>query len=355
MFAVVMAGGSGTRFWPRSRKRTPKQLLNLCGDKTMIQETVSRVSALIPAENVSVVTNALQADAVHKQLPDIGNVFVEPFGRNTAPCIGLAAIYLKKKDPDAVMVVLPADHVINKKSAFLHILSEAEKFLEKQGDALITLGIPPSMPHTGYGYINSGEIINTSEEVSFYNVSGFTEKPDMETAKGFLEEGSYYWNSGTFIWKVSTILTMIETYIPELYNSLIKFEKSIGTDKEKDALEDLYHNVPSVSVDVGIMEKSNKTVMISADIGWGDVGSWSAMDALYPKDKSGNICVGEHIALNSEGCMVFSPKKPVAFVGLKDVVVVETDDALLVCNKNCTEDVKIVTEILKEKGMDKLL
>jgi len=355
MYAVVMAGGSGTRFWPKSRKKVPKQLLSLCGEKTMIQETVSRVSALIPAENVSVVTNALQANAVHEQLPNIGNVFVEPFGRNTAPCIGLAAIYLRRKDPDAVMVVLPADHIIKRESAFLHILSEAEKFLEKQGDALITLGIPPSMPHTGYGYINSGEKINTSDEVSFYNVNGFTEKPDIETAEGFLKEGSYYWNSGTFIWKVRTILTMIKTHIPTLYNLLVEFEKSIGTEQEKEALESLYKNVPSVSVDVGIMEKSNKTVMISADIGWGDVGSWSAMDGLYPKDKSGNICVGEHIALNSEGCMVFSPNKTVAFVGLTDIVVVETDDALLICNKNCTEDVKRVTEILKEKGMDELL
>jgi len=356
MFAVIMAGGSGTRFWPRSRKRKPKQLIKLCGDNTMIFETVSRVLGIIPNENIFVVTNSLQSEALKNEIPDVptDNILVEPLGRNTAPCIGLAAVYLMKKNADAVMAVLPADHIIEKRKRFLNILSAAEKFLEKN-DALITLGIPPASPHTGYGYIKSGEKVNESDNTSFFKVDRFAEKPNKETAESFLKDGGYYWNSGTFIWKASYILEMIKLYIPDLYTSLMDFEKSIGTDKEEAALEYLYKNIDPVSIDIGIMERSENTVMIEADIGWSDVGSWSAMDELYKKGENGNISVGKHAFYESNGCTVFSPNKTVAVLGLDDIVVVETDDALLVCNKKHTEHVKKITEILKEKGMDELL
>ncbi len=357
MFAVVMAGGSGTRFWPRSRKRKPKQLITLHSEKTMIQETVARVAGLIPPERTFAVTNALQADELGKQLLDIPakNIIVEPFGRNTAPCIGLAALYLKAIDRDAVMVVLPADHIVKKEKAFLGILSAAEEFLQTEKQALITLGIPPSSPHTGYGYINSGKEVMSVGGVSFFKVKGFREKPDKETAEEFLADGNYLWNSGTFVWRASTILDMTREHIPEMYSLLMEFEKHIGTNREQEGIKELYNAIPSVSIDVGIMEKSKQTIMIKADIGWSDVGSWSAMDDIYPHDKNKNIYIGDHIAVDSTGCVVFSPNKTVALVGVEDIVVVETDDALLVCRKSQSEKVKQVTEILKQKGKEELL
>jgi mannose-1-phosphate guanylyltransferase len=298
LYAVIMAGGVGSRFWPRSRERTPKQVLEIVGSGTMIQNTVKRIESLVPIENVCIVTNRLQKELIAKQLPKIPdeNILVEPVGRNTAPCIGLAAQWVFHKDPHAVMVVLPADHIIQNEKEFLIVLRRAIRAAE-ENEALVTIGIKPTHPETGFGYIqfddSDDQNINVSEGI--YRVKTFAEKPNIETAEKFLKSGDFVWNSGMFIWRASVILDEIERLLPELDVQLKKIASTVGTPQFNHAIEVAYGVLRGVSIDYGVMEKAKNVYVAKGDFGWSDVGSWDEVIRLTPVNGDGNTMRGNVI------------------------------------------------------------
>lgn len=352
MYAVIMAGGKGSRFWPRSRGHKPKHLLDITGTKTIIQETVERISPLIPPNRTLIITGAAHAEELRRQLPEIPpeNILVEPVGRNTAPCIGLAAIHIRRRAGDAVMAVLPADHLISDGNPFLDTLAAAAEAAERH-DALVTLGIHPTGPETGYGYLERGNPVESIGGKLLYDVWSIREKPPLEQAMQFLEQESFYWNSGMFIWKASTILRAIATHLPDLHEGLLKIEAVLGTEPYGTVLEDVYGETPSISIDYGVMEKADKVLLIPGDFGWSDVGSWDALWEVSEKDDSGNACRGPVIAVETGDSLVYSPKKLVALVGVRDLIVVETEDALLICRRGDSQKVRRIVDILEERNM----
>lgn len=365
MFAVIMAGGQGTRFWPRSRRKRPKQLLDIVGPESMIKQTVDRLAPLVKPEDIYIVTGM---EHVTELIGHIGhvpseNVMAEPVGRNTAPCIGLAAIRLRKRDPEGLMVILPADHAILDKDGFLETIGFAGE-VAKSGDYIITIGMRPDKPETGYGYIKKGleyragslEVVGYADKhLQAHHVEKFVEKPDTATAEGYVNSGNYLWNAGMFVFKVSTILRAIEKHMPELYLGLLRLEPTLGTAEQDRALNDVYGGLPSVSIDYGIMEKADNVLVIPSDFGWNDVGSWTAIDDLLPRDENGVVAHAEHISIDTKDSIVYSPKKLVATIGITNLIIVETEDALLVCDKSRAQDVKKVVEMLEKKGMNKYL
>lgn len=344
-YALIMAGGYGERLWPLSTKERPKQFLKLIGERTMLQETVHRIAPSVPLESTYVVVSREHVNLVLEQLPVLPseNVVVEPIGRGTAPCIGLAALRLHKRDPEGVMFVLPADHVIRDEDRFLRLLHEAAS-VAQEGTHLVTLGISPRNPATGYGYIKAearpaGGLAN---EFSVFKVERFTEKPDRETAKRFLREGHYYWNSGIFIWRVDTILREIEAHMPGLCKGLMQIESHLGTPHEKDVIAQIYLDQESISIDYGVMEKSPRVLVLpTGDIGWSDVGDWAAFDDLLRIDDKGNAIQAQHLGIDTKGSIVFSKReKLIATLGVSDLVIVDTDEMLLVMDKSRSQDVK---------------
>jgi len=356
MYCVIMAGGKGSRFWPRSRAALPKQLLDIFSDKSMIQETVQRIGGLVPAERIVIVTGGEHAEAIYQQLPEIPreNILIEPIGRNTAPCICMAALWVEKKEPGAIMAVLPADHHIGAPHEFCCCLeSAAEAAL--QLDALVTIGITPRSPETGYGYIQYGKETGAYKGLAAYRVQRFLEKPALAKAREFLAQGNFLWNSGMFIWKAATILSEIKTYLPEMYSALAAVVPQLGTAQAQQTMDAAYHAIESISIDYGVMEKSAKVVILKGDFGWSDVGSWSAVYDISEKDAQGNVVHGDVISVDTNGSFIYSKKKLTAVVGLDDIVIVETDDALLVCAKDRVQDVKKVVDILEQQGKKKYL
>jgi mannose-1-phosphate guanylyltransferase len=358
MYAVIMAGGKGTRFWPKSREKMPKHLLDIGTEGTIIQETVNRITPLIPPGNIMVVTGISHADELARQLPQIPqeNILIEPVGRNTAPCIGLAALYVQRRSPGAVMVVLPADHLIKDVTRFRGIVSTAAETARK-GDYLLTIGIKPTGPETGYGYLEQGPLKSTVKGKNIYRVKSVREKPALNRAKAFLKKGGFYWNSGMFIWRADVILQTIERWLPDLHKGLVKIEKAIGTAAEQDVIRRVYRGLTAVSVDYGIMEHAGNVLLITGDFGWSDVGSWDALWDVSDKDACGNSVkvTDAFVGVESRRCLVHSSRKLVAMIGVDDVIVVETDDALLICRRGCSQDVKKVVEILEEKKMKEFL
>ena len=352
-FAVIMAGGSGTRFWPLSREKMPKQLLKIGGEETLIQKTVSRILPIVRKENVLVVTNHSLVDEIIFQLSSkFGisweeNLVLEPEAKNTAAALGLAALHLERLDQESVMFVLAADHAIRKEKEFLAVLAKAT-------DAallgyLVTLGIQPARPETGYGYIKAGSPCQEKGIQGINTVKAFVEKPDTETAKGYLREGGYYWNSGIFVWKTKTLLHEIEKHAPVLYAGLMEIRESIGTEKEAEVVKRVFKKLESISIDYAVMEKTDKAAVIPADIGWSDVGSWAALDDVSEHSASGNVVVGNVIDLESSNSIIYAEKRLVATIGLTDTVVVDTPDATLICRKDKTQDVKKIVEELKKR------
>jgi len=340
-FAVIMAGGRGERLWPLSTPERPKQFLRLGGEGTMLQETVVRISALIPEENIYVVTPKGFTGLVREQLtiPE-ANVIAEPVGRNTAPCVGLAAIMLEAKDPQGVMVVLPADHVIKNQERFLEILAKAIE-VAAAGEHLVTLGIVPDQPATGYGYICRDELFAQSDAIGVYKVEEFTEKPDKETAERFLKEGGYYWNSGMFIWRIDVILAEIERHMPKLYAGLQEVKGYREKPDAANVLQAVYEKQDPISIDYGVLERSSRVLVIPADIGWSDVGDWSALDAIFEKDEHGNIVQAKHFRIDTANSVVYSTQdKPIATIGLENIVIIETEEALLVMDKTRAQKVR---------------
>jgi len=356
MYAVIMAGGKGTRFWPLSREKRPKHLLNITGEKSIIQYTVDRVTPLVGNDNILIVTGASHSDEIREQLPQLPdeNILIEPVGRNTAPCIGLAAIHIRKRNPDAVMFVLPSDHLIADTKSFLDSLTTARE-MAKRGDCLVTIGINPKWPETGYGYMERGRLVDTIEKTSIYEVESFREKPDSATAEAFLRDGGFFWNSGMFIWKASTILNAIKRLLPDLYEGLLTIEDSLGTKHEEEILSEVYRDIKPVSIDYGVMEKAPGVSMIEGDFGWNDIGSWDALWDVLDKDEGGNATRGNTISFDTSNSLIYSPKKMVALIGVEDLIVVETEDSLLICRRGSSQDVRRVVKRLEEKGMKEYL
>ena len=356
-----MAGGSGTRFWPLSREKMPKQLLKIGAEDTLIQETVKRVLPLIKREDIFVVTNHGLSDAINTQLSSkFGetwdrNFILEPEAKNTAPALGLAALHLNRIDPEGIMVVFSADHSVRKADEFLRLLRIAGN--AAADNYLVTLGIKPDRPETGYGYINAGEkiahgswlVADGDNRSEVCKVEAFVEKPNIDTAREYLRKGNYYWNSGIFVWKIRVLLQEIEKHAPSLHKGLMEIQKNIGTDKETEVITQVFKKLESISIDYAVMEKTDRAAVIPADIGWSDVGSWTALDDVSDRDASGNVIAGNVIDIDSHDSIIYAEKRLVATIGLKDVVVVDTPDATLVCSKDRAQDVKKVVEELKKR------
>lgn len=352
VFAVIMAGGAGTRFWPKSRLKNPKQFLQLLGKASLLGDTVRRVSMLVEPEHCFVLTQLQYQDQVHESIPEIPpeNVILEPANRDTASCIGLAAIKLARINSEGIMMILPSDHYIGYETAFIKTLESAISYVEKQ-DCLMTLGIKPDSPKTGYGYICCGRQLDTEKGYPIYHVQKFTEKPDPVTARNFLKQGNYLWNSGIFVWKISRILKEIEEHLPELYQKLQEIEPYLNTPEEKKVLDKVYPQFPKVSIDYGIMEKAQNIATVTGDFIWDDVGSWSALEKYLPKDERNNtLNGGKHIAIDSRGCIIDSEAKLIATIGVENLIIIQFEDVMLVCPKERDQEVKQLVE--KVKGLD---
>ncbi|MBQ9207155.1 MAG: mannose-1-phosphate guanylyltransferase [Treponema sp.] len=351
-YGVIMAGGGGTRFWPLSRQATPKQLLNLSGKDLMVNEAIDRLAKTAASEDIFIVTNETQVAKMLKATKGRvkrNHILSEPSARNTAACVGYAAMEILKKYGDGIMVITPSDAYIKNEEEFTRVLGVAVKAAEEK-DALVTVGITPTFAATGYGYI---KFQKSSEEV--LKVREFKEKPDEETAKKYVESGEYAWNSGMFIWKASTILKNFEQFLPSIYKDLQKIGKVMGTDDEYDVIDKIYPKIESISIDYGIMEKSQDVYVVPGEFGWNDVGSFDMMGVLHEADGDGNIKIGDQINVDTKNCITYSSGRLIATIGLDNVVVIETEDAVLVCDKNKVQDVKKVVEQLKKERRIELL
>jgi mannose-1-phosphate guanylyltransferase len=352
--AVIMAGGRGERFWPRSRTDKPKQFLSLTADKeTMLQKTVNRLRPLLDLSDIYIVTNQRYQALVQEQLPDLPpeNILLEPCSRNTAPCIAMAAAIIQKKYADAMMLVLPSDHLIRYESLYLDTLRQAISVAEV-GRRLVTIGIPPTYPETGYGYIRFAN----SETPGVYNVEKFVEKPDLDTAKEYLASHCYLWNSGMFVWKISTIQYNLETFLPSVFTGSQEIAASYGTDAFEAQLEQVYAEMPSESIDYGIMEKADQIFTIPGSFGWDDVGNWRAIERINKTNEYGNYIEGDVITVNTQRSTICGQQnKLIAAVGVEDLIVIDTEDAMLICAKDSTQDVKTVIQNLKICNRDALL
>lgn len=349
VFQVVMAGGGGSRFWPLSREEYPKQLLNLSGKDIMLNETILRMEPLVSRESAYIVTNRKQADLLGKLLlPEVdrSHILTEPMGRNTAPCILYAALALKKIHGDGVMCVFPSDHHIRNTEEYRRVMKLAIEAAEQSGK-VVTIGIAPTYPATGYGYIACGA---QAEPAETYTVEKFVEKPCQEIAQEYLSQGNYLWNSGVFVWKISTILDAFQQYLPDMYEAMLPVYEVMGTEEETLLLDEVYPTLESVSIDYGIMEKLDQVLVLKGDYGWNDVGSLDELPTFHNKDEQGNMFLGDVLALDSKNCIVKGNQKLIALVGVEDLMVVDTEDALLVCPKQSAQQVKQVVEALKAAG-----
>ena len=352
-YGLIMAGGGGTRFWPLSRKRVPKQFLNLDGKEVMINETIDRLCGIVEKEDIFIVTNEEQMDLTKIVTGDRvlqENILAEPSARNTAACIGYGAIEILKKHGDGVMCILASDHYIKDEDAFREVLKKAIGTVEET-DGLVTIGIKPTFPATGYGYIKN-ETIDGKE---YKGVMEFVEKPDLERATAYIDSGNYAWNSGMFVWKASTIMKYFEKLLPDIYDKLMIIKEAMGTASEKDVINAIYDTIPKISIDYGIMERADRVYMLEGDFGWNDIGSFDALPALYNSDDNGNVVRGETVLIDSRENIVIGEKKMIACVGVEDLIVVDTEDALLVCRKDRAQDVKEVVATLEKNEKRHLL
>jgi mannose-1-phosphate guanylyltransferase len=355
LYALIMAGGSGTRLWPASRRSCPKQLLELLSERTMLQEACQRITPLVPNDGIFVVTGEDYTDVVRQQIPQVpaANIIGELEGHGTAPCIGLSALYLRRLDPEAVMAVLTADHYIEKADALRRALEAAAQVAEE--GHLVTLGIQPNRPATGLGYIERAGKLAQVSGLDVYRVEKFTEKPDLAMAQAFVESGRYYWNSGMFIWKVPTILREFERLMPQFYAQLMEIDAALGTAEERAVLERVWPQVENETIDYGIMERAEDVAVIPVDIGWSDVGSWATLLEVLPADAEGNVVVGQYIGLDTRGCLIHSSHRLVTTIGLEDIIVVDTEDALLVCPRDRAQEVRDLVNRLKESDKEEYL
>jgi len=350
-FAIIMAGGVGKRFWPLSRKRKPKQFLPITSEKTMLEETIERILPLIPYERIYTIANAEFSNEIYKLVPNLPekNLIIEPLAKNTAPSLLLATAQIYIEDPDATIAALPADHFIENKEEFNRVLNSCLKMAQLE-EYLITIGIQPSYPATGYGYIhyspNKTFKINGKE---FYWVEEFKEKPTLEEAKKYLAEKEYFWNSGIFIWSARTFSKKLEQYTPELYNSYLELLEALKKHERK-KISEIFEKLPSTSIDYALMEKAKGILVIKGDFGWSDVGAWSSVAEIWSKDENGNAVKGNVVSIDSKNCIVYNPNMLTALIGVKDIIVIYNNNALLICDKNYDQRIKELVEKLEKEN-----
>ncbi|MDR0219808.1 MAG: mannose-1-phosphate guanylyltransferase [Lachnospiraceae bacterium] len=345
-FAVILAGGGGTRFWPLSRQDLPKQFLNLTGDDLLVNETIARLQPTIAPQDVYVVTNIAQAGMMRKATAGMiapTQIMAEPAARGTAACIGYAALELQRQHGDVVMCVFAADHYIKDVGGFNQTLCKAIALAEET-DSLVTIGVRPTFPAVGYGYIKY-DVMETDRD--FHEVNEFVEKPDVMTARRYLAEGGHLWNSGMFVWKTSAILRNFAELLPDIYEILLTIEA--------DNISEVYPTIPKISVDYGIMERAKKVIVVESRFDWSDVGSFDALEALYEKDENGNIVNRKQIMIDTKNCIVYAKGKLIATLGVEDLIIVEADDAIMVCHKDKAQSVRDIPDELKKQGREEYL
>jgi len=358
LHAVIMAGGSGTRFWPASRREQPKQLLDIAGDRTMIQDTVHRLGEVVPPERVLIVTNQRLVAPIQEQLPELPaeSIIGEPCKRDTAPCIGWSAGILAAKDPDATMVVMPADHVISPDDVFQQAISFAAQLVEQSPDRIVTFGIKPTYPSESFGYIARGEPVESGDGPPTFQVDSFREKPTADVAQQYLDAGTYYWNSGIFAWKARTILDSLEKFEPKMYTHLQRIAEAAGSDQYDEVLEREFAAIDGKSIDYAVMERADDVVVIEAPYEWDDVGGWRSLARLRGKDDSGNTMVGRTLALDTSDSIIRTTGDHlVVTLGMQDAIVVHTPDATLVADKESEAQIRQVVKMLGEKGWEEYL
>lgn len=345
--ALIMAGGKGTRFWPLSTEEKPKQFLNLIGEETMIQMTVNRIKPIIPIERIFVCTGEIYVDLVKEQLPELPkrNIIVEPEGRNTAPCIALSAMVIDRYYKNSNMVVLPSDHLINDEEEFRNTLLAADSFIEEKDEAIVTLGMNPSRPEVGYGYIKYSDEVLKSNDFRVIKVDSFIEKPNLDTAKKYLREGNYLWNGGMFIWSINNVINQIKMYSPNTYNALINVME-VSEDKLQETINNNYEGAEATSIDYAVLEKSKDVYVIPSNFGWDDVGSWESLDRYREKDELGNVLVGQSKAVKANNNLVISSNNSVVVEGLSDIYIIENDGKVLVGHKSNVANVKKLKDIV---------
>ncbi len=358
LHAVVMAGGSGTRFWPKSRRNRPKQLLNLHGDATMLQQTVSRVAPLVPPERVLIITGADQAEAVRAQLPEVpaGNVVAEPCPRDTAPCVGLAAAIVAKTDPDGTMIVMPADHVIEPQEKFLKTVRAAVAVIDDDPTAFVTFGIKPTRAETGYGYIERGERLGAPEGIALHKVAQFREKPDRETAERFLADGRFAWNSGIFLWRARAILDALATHRPAIAAALDRIAPALGSADEVAVINREFPGMERIPIDKAVMEKADNVRVLEVVYDWNDVGDWRSLSGLVAPDAHGNTVQGQvHLVETSNSIIVSDDGGLIATLGVDDLVIIQSNGATLVARKDRLDKLKGLVEGLGKAGFGSAL
>lgn len=350
-YAVIMAGGAGTRLWPAARRHNPKQLQHLIYKEPIVAVTVKRLLPTFPIENIYIVTASRYAEQIAAVLPELPseNVISEPFGRNTAAAIALAAFQIARDDPDGVFAVFPADHVILDPDAFHQAVQFGVRLADQH--RVVDIGVPPNQPETGYGYIELGTELTQQDGLRAYEVKRFVEKPNLERAQQYLQAGNYMWNSGMFVWRADRFLDALREHLPQTFDALA----DAFANGSPQALDAAYQEIPDISVDYAIMEKVSDVVAVPANFGWRDVGDWNALYDLMDKDDAGNAYQGAHVTLDTSGSLLISPHKPIAAVGIEDLAIVDTPDVLLVMRRDRAQDVKKILEALKERGEEELL
>jgi mannose-1-phosphate guanylyltransferase len=358
LHAVIMAGGGGTRFWPRSRQKRPKQFLTLTGDRSLLQLARDRIEAAAPPDRTWVITGEAYRDETGRQLPALGpdQIVGEPFGRDTAPCVGLGAALIARRDPGAVMIVMSADHVIEPVQEFHRAVHVAVQMAEEQPDALITFGIPPTFPSVGYGYIHRGAEVTDRQGIGVYQVQAFKEKPDQNTAERFFVSGEYYWNSGIFVWKVQTILNRLKENQPKLHDAVQRIAAAWTTPQREAVLRREYEGLQRISIDYAVMEKARHVLVVQAPYQWDDVGSWLALERMHPQDADRNTVLATHAGLKTKDCVIVGdPGHLIATIGVENLLIIQDGNATLVADRRDEATVKQMVDLLKQKGLEKYL
>ncbi len=356
LHAVLMVGGAGTRFWPMSRKKSPKYLLPIAGEKSMLLQTVERIQSLIPPERIYCITSKDQAAGIRRALPQLpkANVVGEPMGRDSAACVALAAVIVHQADPDAVMLCMPGDNLVKRAGTFRKAVRKAAQVA--QAGNLVTFGIRPAAPETRFGYIHRGSRLTRYKGAKVFQVERFTEKPDLATAEQMLKTGEYYWNSGNFVWRADVILAQFEQHAPALHRAIENIRPALGTPREAATIRREYQKLDKISIDYAVMEKAADVAVVEAEFDWDDVGSWTALERHHPQDQAGNTRLGKTLILDGTNCIISTDAKHlVAAVGLDDVIIVHTRNATLVCPKSRANDVKSVVQELERLKQDPYL